>query len=186
MKTPVIRSERVTLDALTRADTDAILRYCQDDEVQRWVHVPSPYTRADAEYFTTGYAQDAAGSSELTLWAVRSEGSMLGVIELRHEPADSATVGFWLGREHRGRGVMSEALQILVEYAFDSQGFDLQRIHWESFAGNLASATVARRNGFHFEGAQRLAAVHRGIRVDTWNASLLRSDSRESTDGWPL
>jgi len=182
-----IRSERVTLDALAPSDAEAIYHYCQDAEVQRWVHVPSPYTRPDAEYFVTTYATDAQTSTALTLWGIRSlGGDLLGVIELRHEPVGSATVGYWLGREHRGRGIMSEAVQILVEYAFDPQGLDLRRIHWESFIGNYGSAIVARRAGFRFEGTMRQSTVHRGSRVDTWHASLLSSDDREQQDGWPL
>ena len=184
---PTIRSERLTLDSLKPSDADAVYRYCQDAEVQRWVHIPSPYTHADAEFFVTSYATDAATSVALTLWAIRSETrELLGVIELRHEPLGSATVGYWLGKEHRGQSIMTEALATLVEYAFDMQGLDLDRLRWESFSGNLGSAIVARRNGFHFEGTQRKAVVHRDVRVDTWNASLLRGDDREIQDGWPL
>jgi RimJ/RimL family protein N-acetyltransferase len=187
LKPPLIRSERVSLDSLVASDADAVYRYCQDVEVQRWVHVPSPYTHADAVYFTTDYAREAATSRAFTLWAIRSDtGDLLGAIELRHEPLNSATVGFWLGREHRGLGIMSEALQILVEYAFDPQGLDLHRIHWESFVGNVPSAIVARRNGFRFEGTMRQSTVHRDARIDTWHASLLRSDTRDISDGWPL
>jgi RimJ/RimL family protein N-acetyltransferase len=184
---PTIRSERLTLDSLLASDADAVYRYCQDAEVQRWVHIPSPYTHADAEYFVTTYASDAAASPALTLWAIRSEKrDLLGVIELRHEPLGSATVGFWLGRDHRGQSIMTEALATLVEFAFDPQGLGLDRLRWESFIGNYGSAIVARRNGFHFEGTLRQAVVHRNARVDTWNASLLRSDDREIQGGWPL
>ncbi|GAB2452402.1 RimJ/RimL family protein N-acetyltransferase [Conyzicola lurida] len=183
----VIRSERLTLDALLPSDADAIYRYCQDVEIQRWVHIPSPYSRADAGYFATTYAEDAASSDTLTLWAIRSaEGVLLGVIELRFEPVGSATVGYWLGREHRGQSLMTEALQALVEYALDPLGLDLVRIHWNAFVGNFSSAHVARGNGFHFEGTLRQSIVHRDHRVDAWEASLLRSDDRERQDGWPL
>lgn len=187
MITPTIRSERLTLDALLPSDGDAIYRYCQDVEVQRWVHIPSPYTRPDAEYFVTAYAADAATSTALTLWAIRDQGgSLLGVIELRHEPVASATVGYWLGKEHRGQSIMSEALSTLMEYAFDPLGLGLDRVHWESFIGNTGSAIVARRAGFHFEGTMRQSAVHRDRRLDTWHATLLKGDDREIQDGWPL
>jgi len=186
----VVSSERVTLDSLLPSDTDAILHYCQDSEIQRWVHVPSPYRREDAAYFTGGYATAAANSAEITIWGIRVRGELTGLIELRHEPLRSATVGYWLGHEHRGQKIMSEALQVLVEYAFDPQGLALDRIHWESFVGNYASAIVARRNGFRFEGTMRQSAVHRDRRVDTWHASLLRTDVRDDDDraigGWPL
>lgn len=186
MRPAPISTERITLNAVVPTDADAIFEYCQDSEVQRWVHVPSPYTIADAEYFVTTYATDAASSPDLTLWAIRTGSALLGLIELRHEPLQSATVGFWLGRPHRGQSIMTEALQTLVEYALDPQGLNLTRIHWESFVGNYGSAFVARRNGFQFEGTLRQSVVHRNTRVDTWHASLLRDDDRTIHDGWPV
>ncbi|MCU1581923.1 MAG: hypothetical protein QOD27_1778 [Microbacteriaceae bacterium] len=186
MHTPTLETDRLLLDSLTERDEDAVYRYCQDDELQRWVPVPVPYERASARFFVGKYAKDASLSPTLTLWAIRSDGVLRGVIELRFEPLGSATVGFWLGREHRGLGIMTEALQALVEYAFEEDGLGLTRIHWESLVGNVGSAIVARRAGFHFEGVSRQSLVHRDIRVDSWQAVLLRGDSREPSEGWPL
>ena len=194
MTTPILRSERLHLDPVTRADAEAVLEYCGDPDLQHWVPVPAPYSRADAEFFTTQYATDAATSPTFSLWAIRLNDGLgeatrynplVGAIELRFEPLLSGTVGYWLGAPHRGRGLMTEAVGALVEHAFDERGFGLRRIHWQARVGNGASATVARRNGFRFEGTSRAALVHGAIRVDSWEASLLRDDPREPTDGWP-
>lgn len=201
MKSPLIASERLQLDAFEPTDAAAVHEYCDDVELQRWVPVPAPYTRADAELFTGQYARDAAATAAFTLWAIRaktgtaSDGTagdgtsgteLVGAIELRFEPLKSATVGFWLGARHRGSGIMSEALGMLVDHAFDELGFDLDRLHWESLVGNNPSAAVARKAGFHFEGVSRRSLIHRGERVDSWQAVLLASDDRRPTDGWPL
>jgi RimJ/RimL family protein N-acetyltransferase len=186
MKTPRIDSERLVLDALTSDDAEAVFRYCQDAELQRWVPIPVPYDRASAEFFTGPYSLDAATSKSFTLWAIRASGALVGAIELRHEELGSASVGYWLGHEHRGRGIMTEALGILIEYAFDEAGFALQRMHWQAVVGNYASGIVARRNGFTFEGTGRGALPFRGKRVDAWQATLLADDSRDPVDGWPL
>jgi len=190
MSVPIIHSQSIVLDAVVPGDVDAVLEYCVDDELQRWVPLPVPYLRSDAEFFTGPYAASAgtSGGAKFALWAIRREpgGPLVGAIELRFEPLGSATVGFWLGKPHRGQGIMTEALATLVEYAFDTQGFDLSRLHWESVAGNWASAIVARRNGFRYEGVSRRSLVHRTSRVDSWQATLLRDDARDETDGWPL
>jgi RimJ/RimL family protein N-acetyltransferase len=195
VETPVIESERLRLDSVTEGDEEAVFTYCQDEELQRWVPVPTPYTRASAALFTGDYARGAANSESLTLWAIRERdveatgadaAPLLGVIELRFEPFASATVGFWLGREWRGLGYMSEALQTLVEYAFDYRGLRLDRLHWESIVGNIASAVVARRAGFQFEGVSRGSLIHRGTRLDSWQATLLATDPRAPAPGWPL
>jgi RimJ/RimL family protein N-acetyltransferase len=186
MRTPRIVTERLTLDSLLPSDAGEIFRYCQDPEIHRWVHTPEPYGMPDAEYFTGTYAANAANSAELTLWSIRSGTAMLGVIELRHEPLASATIGYWLGAEHRTRGYMTEAVLAVTDYALSPEGFDLQRVHWEAFVGNRASATVAHRGGFTYEGMLRQSTVHRDRRVDSWHGSLLRTDTREPKTGWPL
>jgi RimJ/RimL family protein N-acetyltransferase len=197
METPVIESARLRLDAVTPADADAVFEYCQDEELQRWIPVPQPYTRESAEFYAGDYAGGAALSDTLTLWAIRlrAAGSdpaetgnapLLGVIELRFEPLASATVGFWLGPVWRGRGYMTEALRAITDHALDERGLALDRIAWNALVGNTASAIVAQRAGFRYEGIARRGLVHRDARVDGWTASILKDDPREPAAGWPL
>ena len=186
MTPPTIRSERVVLDAVLPSDADAVFLYCQDDDLQTYIPVPVPYTRPDAERYVTDYARQSEGSASSVLWAIRVEDRFAGVLELRLEPLASSAVGFWLGGPWRRRGIMVEALETVIEYAFDEQGLALTRMHWEAVVGNLGSATVAHRAGFAFEGTIRRSLVHREERLDSWQATLLASDSREETDGWPL
>jgi RimJ/RimL family protein N-acetyltransferase len=82
---------------------------------------------------------------------------------------------------------MTEAVSLVLDFAFAAHpdGLNLQRVEWHAFAGNTASAAVARRAGFRFEGASRLGAVQRGARRDDWQAGLLRDDPRTPADGWP-
>lgn len=186
MKPPVIQSERLTLDSLTPDDAALTHEFVADDELQRFIPVPVPYTLAQAEHYVGAYATDAEASETMVLWAVREDGALTGALELRIESAGSGDIGFWVGRPHRGRGIMTEAIGLLVEYAFDPLGFDLQRLTWSAAVQNWGSAKAVARNGFTFEGTRRLGLDIRGQRVDAWVASLLRTDSREPVDGWPL
>lgn len=183
---PELRSENLLLGAVSTSDAERIFGYCQDDGIRRWVPIPQPYSLQHAEEFVTEYAARVERSESGVLWAIRVDDTLAGVIELTGEPVRSATVGFWLGRPWRGRNLMTETLLTVVEYGFDPRGLGLDRIHWESVAGNIASATVARRAGFTFEGMPRRSLVHRNKRVDSWQGSLLATDSREPRHGWPL
>ncbi|WP_165066162.1 GNAT family N-acetyltransferase [Marisediminicola senii] len=187
--TPVLRTPRLVLDLVGLQDADAIVQYCQDRELQRAIPVPVPYRHADAVDFVTGFARTAATSAHghpgtVALWAIRQHGAFAGVIELRFEELASATLGFWLGRPWRGAGIMSEALAAVCDHGFGELG--LRRIHWAAVAGNTASAAVAARAGFQFEGVMRQSMVHRDERVDSWEASLLAHDPRTPARGWPL
>ena len=186
MKPPLIQSERLTLDAFTPDDAPLVFEYVDDAELQRFIPVPVPYTRPHAEHYVGAYATAAEANPGMALWAVRENGELVGALELRIEGTTSGDFGFWVGKPHRGRGIMTEAIGMLAEYSFDPLGLDLQRLTWSAAAENWASATVVRRNGFTFEGTRRLGLEIRERRVDAWVASLLRTDPREPVDGWPL
>jgi RimJ/RimL family protein N-acetyltransferase len=130
-----------------------------------------------------GYTVDYAGRAK-HLWAMRDDDRrLLGVIELTPHPLASAELGYWLGAPFRGRGYMTEAARAVVDFGFDGLGLD--QISWCAVVGNAASAVVARRTGFAFEGTRRLALEHRDHRLDGWFGSLLRTDDRAEKPGWP-
>ena len=179
-----LSSDRLTLDAFGPDDADLVHAYVDDPELQRFIPVPVPYSRLDAERYTGKYAAEAAISPALGLWAIRSEGNLVGALELRHEEIGSGDLGYWIGAPHRGRGLMTEAIGLLTTHCFDVLG--LQRLSWQAVAGNAASAIPVQRNGFAFEGTRRLGLELRDRRVDSWVASLLHTDPREPATGWPL
>ena len=175
-----LSTPRLHLDAVLPSDADAVLAYCVDEELQGYVPVPIPYTRESAVGYVEGYAP-----KNKNLWAIRMHegGPLLGVIELKPNPLASAELGYWLGRPHRGAGIMSEAAVAVVDHGFAS---GLDHITWCAVVGNTGSAVVARRAGFHYEGLRRRALEHRDHRLDGWFASLLSTDDRTPQDGWPL
>jgi ribosomal-protein-serine acetyltransferase len=67
----------------------------------------------------------------------------------------SAEVGYWLGSEHQGRGLMTAAVAVLVEHAFDSLQLNRAEIHTDVL--NHRSRAVAERLGFRYEGTLRQA-----------------------------
>ncbi|OJX74395.1 GNAT family N-acetyltransferase [Leifsonia sp. 71-9] len=182
-----LTGERVVLSVPTDADVDRIAELCVDPAIAEWTTVPSPYTRDDAVSFVNGFVADGWASGRIHTWGIRADGALVGMIGLNGVEDSAAEIGFWLAPEARGRGLMSEATALALDYGFAPapEGLGLQRIVWHAFAGNAASAAVARRAGFTFEGVSRLGAVHRGRRRDDWQAGLLATDPREPADGWP-
>ncbi len=85
----------------------------------------------------------------------------------------------------RGRGLMAKALNLLCDFAFRPDTLALERVEWRAFVGNAASAAVARRVGFRFEGIVRAGGLQRGVRRDMWVAGLLAADTRTPAADWP-
>ena len=115
-------------------------------------------------------------------WAIRVDGEFAEAISLDSVGAGQATIGYWMASQFRGRGLLREAAEAVVEFGFAStpEGLGLVRIEWHAYAGNVASARAARRFGFHSEGTLRLGASGRTGREDdlttvSFKLSVLRS-----------
>src|SRR5690242_11689327 len=77
----------------------------------------------------------------------------------------TAMVGYWLGEEFWGRGIMTEALTAVTDFCFNS--FSLRRISAEVFSNNPASARVLEKAGFIFEGRLKNHVLKDGKVLDT-------------------
>ena len=62
----------------------------------------------------------------------------------------NATVGYFVGREFNGRGHCTDAVGLVLAFAFEDAG--LHRVQAGVMPKNGASAKVLLRNGFRFEG----------------------------------
>jgi RimJ/RimL family protein N-acetyltransferase len=175
---PVLETARLVLRPFAEQDIEAVLAACQDEEIQRWVPVPAPYTRADAEMFVRESCP--AGWHDGTMLNLgsftRDTGALVssvGVSTGNRQPG-IAEIGYWTAREQRGHGCTAEAVTALSRWAFEELG--VQRLEWMTAVGNVGSRAVARKAGYVMEGTLRSRMVHRGERLDVWSGALLPSD----------
>jgi RimJ/RimL family protein N-acetyltransferase len=73
-------------------------------------------------------------------------------------------IGYWLGEEFWGRGIVSEAVGAVTTYGFDH--FDIVRIYADVFDWNTASARVLEKNGYILEARLKQAVTKDGIVTD--------------------
>lgn len=170
------------LDQPGEADLDQITRFCQEPVMARFMTLPVPYRRDDAEFFVdthvpAGWAADA----ELT-WAIRRQGdpALLGMIAHRRQLLD---LGYWLGAEHRGHGYMAEAVTTVVEWLAET---GTPVVNWECLVGNTASAAVARRTGFAYTGLGPSNVVFRdGATPPAWHGVRDANRPDAPSGDWP-
>jgi RimJ/RimL family protein N-acetyltransferase len=77
---------------------------------------------------------------------------------------------------HAGRGYVTEAVQLLVDYLFATK--KQHRIHLVIVPGNAPSRRIAEKCGFTLEGTVRGAFFNDGRNHDVLLYSLLRTDLR--------
>jgi [ribosomal protein S5]-alanine N-acetyltransferase len=107
----------------------------------------------------------------------RTSGQLLGGLTLaniRRRAAMSATLGYWMGAEHAGKGIMSAAVPALCDFGFAHLA--LERIEAACLPENIASIRVLEKAGFHREGFARGYLSISGARRDHMLFARLRTD----------
>ncbi|MDU0355250.1 GNAT family protein [Paraglaciecola aquimarina] len=64
-----------------------------------------------------------------------------------------ASLGYWLAKNHRGRGIISQVVVKLLDYGFSDLA--LHKIEIKCAQGNTKSEAIAKRLGFVYEGRFR-------------------------------
>ena len=127
--------------------------------------LPYPYTEQDGAAFIS--AMLAADERETFAFAVtvqdKAVGS-IGVFRQGNVHRRTAELGYYIAKEYRGKGMMTEAVRQICTYVFDNS--DILRIYAEPFSYNAASCRVLEKAGFQYEGTLRCNAVKNGRILD--------------------
>jgi RimJ/RimL family protein N-acetyltransferase len=158
LKTCDVRSWRTS-------DAESLLRHANNRNI--WLNLrdafPHPYTKHDAR----AYIRSVRERTPETTFAIAMEDEAVGSIGfvLRTDVERvSAEIGYWLAEPFWGRGIATEALMALTQYAIGTHG--LTRIYALPFAWNLASCRVLEKAGYVLEARLRRSAIKDGQITD--------------------
>lgn len=158
-----------------RRDEDEQVLYSIAVELDTWEErrpeAPAPVTRADFHAKFTAPAE-----SGVAMFVITVDGRVVGRCDLFHEDtlARHAEVGIALLAGERGRGYGTDALRLLVDFAFTRR--NLRRVNLTALATNEAGLACYRKVGFVEEGRRREQAWVRGRYVDEVLMGLLSSE----------
>jgi RimJ/RimL family protein N-acetyltransferase len=166
------------LRAWRDSDLHGLVAACQDPEISRWTRVPYPYGPTDARAYLLS-RHDALHNGTAAPFAIVSAADrdqLLGSISLmrfswQHARAE---VGYWLGKEARGRGHVTRAVRLVTAWGF--RNLALERIDLLAATGNPASQRVAERCGFTREAVLRSYLLGKDGRQDMVCFGLLVTD----------
>jgi precorrin-6Y C5,15-methyltransferase (decarboxylating) len=175
--------EDLILRPFTQVDADDVTEACQDAETLRWLPLPRPYTRTNAEWFIGTFAPSQRETGAGIVFAIESAGRLAGAIDLKQVnwARRVAEVGYWVAPWARGRGVAAQAVRALSEWAIRDHGFE--RVQLFAAIGNGASQRVAQKAGFVREGVARNACSVPGGRADMVLFSLVGQDLKTAGPG---
>lgn len=90
-----------------------------------------------------------------------------------------ASVGYWIGKEYEGKGIITKAAKAMIDHGFRS--LDLNRIEIRCGTGNHKSQAIPERLGFKQEGILRQAEKLYDKYIDLYLYSMLKDEWRPAT-----
>jgi RimJ/RimL family protein N-acetyltransferase len=132
-----------------------------------------PSAREVLQRYADRQAHDNGGIFGIWLNGTLVGGVMFVAFDAR---GGSCEIGCWLEPDATGRGLVTLAAGVLIDWAVRERG--ILRVEWQTVAGNGPSIRVAQRLGMTRDGVMRAAAAPQAGReradLEIW--SLLASD----------
>ncbi|MCA1561489.1 MAG: GNAT family N-acetyltransferase [Acidobacteria bacterium] len=160
-----IAGARCVVRSWRSSDAASLVRHASNINVARQLRdrFPHPYLRENAKAFLKRVSAEEIPSNfaiEVDKEAVGGIGFVRGTDIERF----SAEIGYWLGEQHWGRGITTEALMLVTVDVFER--LNLLRLFALPFADNIGSARVLEKAGYVREGILRASSVKYGIPRD--------------------
>lgn len=158
---PIVRGERVTLRYPQISDYPqwAELRAASRRFLEPWEPVwpADELTRLGYRRRLKRYHREIREGSGYPFFIFSTDGSLLlGGLTLSHLQrgvTQSASVGYWMGEQHAGRGYMTDAVRAVIGFSFDT--LRLHRLEAACLPSNAASIRLLEKAGFTREGYAR-------------------------------
>ena len=153
--------------------------------LREWLHwVDDHRSAADTERYIEHFRRLHELREAFHL-GVFEAGTMCGMVSLHQIdwPNRRAALGYWVGAQWEGRGLMSRVCATTLDFAFDE--LKLNRIEAHCATGNHRSKRIPQRFGFRLEGVMREAEFLHQRWVDHELHALLASEQWKPEAGLP-
>ena len=141
---------RVVLRDLVPADRDAFLDMVRES---RELHRPWTYPPDRPDQFADLVSRSGRDDFACLAASLVEDGDLVGIFtvsQIVRGYFQSAYLGYYASARHAGKGLMSEAMALVLDLAFGP--LSLHRLEANIQPGNAPSIALARRAGFRLEG----------------------------------
>ena len=183
--TQVLTTARLTLRPFIADDAPAMFaNWTGDGEVTKFLTWQT-HASVEATAGFVNYLLDAYEKPESYSWGIawkENEEELFGMISVVNinEEADGMEIGYCLGKNWWGRGVMTEALRTVIGFCIETVG--AQRVSARHDTKNPASGAVMRKAGMTFEGVLRRADRNNQGICDAAYYSILNDEYQSNAD----
>jgi RimJ/RimL family protein N-acetyltransferase len=172
------RTTRLLLRPGWSQDAPALFKAIADERIVRnLATAPWPYRPGDAEAWLAA-ERKASEPSLLIFRRTDAAPELIGAIGLGRRPTGEIELGYWIAREHWGRGYATEAGRAVLATA--RHGLRLRRLTAGHFLDNPASGRVLEKLGFQSIG--KIVPYYSAGRGEAAPCRLFELDMDEETE----
>lgn len=151
VQAPLLETERLLFRPFRESDAEAVFAFCQNPKLGNnagWA--PHRTVEESHEILRKVFM------GQESIWAItlRDSGEIVGTAGLIPDPKRQNSgvrmLGYWLGEPHWGKGYMTEAVRVVLDYGF--RELHLSLISAACYPHNKRSQQVLKRSGFQYEG----------------------------------
>ena len=161
--TTELKGKSIILRPLKKSDVPSIFKYTKSADIPRFTFVPSPNTVENIQRFIRKTHLSARKGTDYVFGIVPHDSDeVVGTLDIHGISAvhKKAGIGYWLAKKYRGRGIMPEAVGLVLKFCFNE--LKLHRVHAGTLLDNTASQKLLKKCGFSYEGTHRNFYRHRG------------------------
>lgn len=171
-----LETARFTLRKIEQGDIETLHSYWSDPIVTKYLNIC--FQTIEESQQMVNFLNSLSTTGEGMRWAIvdKHSGVILGSCGYHNVKAESlrAEVGYELGRQFWGKGVMQEVMHAVLQYCFKTVGFN--RMEALVTIGNSRSIHTLEELGFRAEGVLREYEFAQGKFQDQIILALLRRD----------
>src|SRR3989344_2238944 len=175
-----LTTKRIILRDITMKDAESLSKNANDKEIWYFTEViPYPYKVEDAKLFVKKCQKDAKEKPRKNYEfgiALKSEKRVIGMISLMKVDRQhkKTTLGYWLGKKYRGKGIMTEVEKAILDFAFKK--LKLNKVSGDVVIENKASIALFKKFNFRKVGTLKEELIKKGKSLDGYRYELLLKD----------
>lgn len=175
---PKIETENLLLRQFLQNDAADVQRLAGNKEIaSTTLNIPHPYEDGMSENWINTHQKLFEEKIEVIFaLAHRRENFLIGAIGLSDisKEHNTASMGYWIGKEFWGNGYCSEAARAMLGYGFEQM--NLGKIYAHHLSRNPASGRVMQKIGMVKEGTLRKHVKKWGVSEDIEFYGILRDE----------
>jgi ribosomal-protein-alanine N-acetyltransferase len=169
--------EQFYLTEILLRDKEAYLSLMAERDISdNTLNIPFPYREEDAITWLKLKEEETSLNGRPVTFAIRNDSDRLigsvGFDGMTIGPDESAELGYWLGKPHWGRGIMTRAVVRVCEIGFQDLG--LKSIKAHVFVTNLGSQKVLKKANFQKEAYLEKQFLKNGEHIDALRYGLFK------------